>query len=235
MQGKLQVLKSLNKYHLATFITLLFHIFGCIGMFTSYQHWFISYTPLNLLIVFVLVLLTQVKNTAFFGFMALCFVTGMLVEMIGVKTGYLFGDYQYGSVLGPKLFEVPLLIGINWFIVVYCSGVVVTFFHNWLAAKYQAEGRILSPAIMNFSFVMDAALLTTFFDWLMEPVAVKLGFWHWNGTGEIPLLNYACWFVISSLLLAVFRRLRFDKENLFAVHLFIIQLLFFGALRTFLQ
>ena len=235
MPGKLQLFGSLNKYQVATFITLLFHVSGCIGMFTSYQHWFISYTPLNLLIVFVLVLFTQVKNIAFFGFVVLCFVTGMLVEMIGVKTGVLFGDYRYGPVLGPKLINVPLLIGINWFIVVYCSGVVVTIFHNWLKSKYTAEGRVLSPAILNFSFILDAALLTTFFDWLMEPVAVRLGFWFWNGTGEIPLFNYVCWFVISSLLLAVFRRLRFDKENLFAVHLFFIQVLFFGTLRTFLQ
>ena len=235
MQVNLPFLKSINKYHVATFITLLFHVSGCIGMFTSYRQWFINNTPLNLVIVFILVLITHVKNVAFFGFMVLCFVTGMVVEMIGVKTGVLFGDYQYGSVLGPSILNVPWLIGLNWFIVVYCSGVVVNLFHNWLKTKYEAEGRMLSPAVMNGSFVMDAALLTTFFDWLMEPVAVKLGFWQWNGTGEIPWLNYVCWFVISSLLLAVFRRLRFNKENLFAVHLFIIQLLFFGALRTFLQ
>ena len=235
MQGNLRVLKSLNKYHLATFITLLFHVSGFIGMFTANRQWFIDYTPLNLIIVFVLVLLTQVKNVPFFGFMALCFITGMAVEMIGVKTGLLFGQYHYGNVLGQKVFNVPLLIGINWFIVVYCSGVVVTLYHNWLQEKYNQDGRILSPAVMSFSFITDAALLTTIFDWLMEPVAVKLGFWQWNGSGEIPYFNYLCWFVISSLLLAVFRRLRFDKENHFAVHLLLIQLLFFGALRTFLQ
>ena len=26
------ILKSINKYHIATFITLLFHVSGCIGM-----------------------------------------------------------------------------------------------------------------------------------------------------------------------------------------------------------
>lgn len=235
MPANLPFLKSLNRYHAATFITLLFHVSGCIGMFTTQRQWFVNNTPLNLLIVFVLVLFTQVKSVAFFLFMALCFVTGMVVEMIGVKTGILFGNYQYGAVLGPKFLNVPWLIGINWFIVVYCSGVVVNLFHNWLKTKYEAQGQMLSPAVTNLSFVMDAALLATFFDWLMEPVAVKFGFWQWNGTGAIPLLNYVCWFVISSILLVVFRRLRFHKENLFAVHLLIIQLLFFGALRTFLQ
>jgi putative membrane protein len=84
------------------------------------------------------------------------------------------------------------------------------------------------------SLIVDGALLATFFDWIMEPVAMKLGFWQWTND-EIPFFNYTSWFVISFLLLAIFRRFFYVKANHFGVHLFIIQALFFMALRTFLK
>ena len=71
------------------------------------------------------------------------------------------------------------------------------------------------------------------FDWIMEPVAVKLGYWQWE-SNSIPLYNYISWIIISAGLLTVFRKLNQEKPNIFAVHLFIIQVLFFVVLRTFL-
>ena len=91
-----------------------------------------------------------------------------------------------------------------------------------------------SAKIKLFSFITDTAMLATLFDWIMEPSAQQLGFWKWLPNGEIPLYNYLCWFIISAALLTVFRFLKFDKDNQFAVHLFIIQLLFFLVLQTFL-
>jgi putative membrane protein len=87
--------------------------------------------------------------------------------------------------------------------------------------------------IAKCSFIVDGALLATFFDWIMEPVAMKMGFWQWQDN-TIPLFNYVCWFLISALLLMVYRSFFFEKDNHFAVHLLIIQSLFFFTLRTFL-
>jgi putative membrane protein len=82
--------------------------------------------------------------------------------------------------------------------------------------------------------IVDGACLAVFFDWLMEPVAVKLGFWIWKGDGAIPFYNYICWLMISLLLLSIFNFAGFRKENKFAVNLLLIQALFFLILRTFL-
>ena len=79
------------------------------------------------------------------------------------------------------------------------------------------------------------AALAVLFDWLIEPVAVKLGYWQWKGDGSIPMYNYICWAVISALLLAVFHFCAFNKQNKFAIHLLLIQALFFLLLRTFLK
>jgi putative membrane protein len=230
-----KLFSTVTRFHVATFIALLFHVSGCIGMFTSHREWFIQNTPLNLLLMFGLLLFThRGMSMKFFGFIALCFSVGMLTEIIGVHTGLLFGSYRYGEVMGIKLLEVPLLIGINWFVIVYCAGMLMTKIHDWIDAKYVTAGSMLSPQVKAISIIIDGALLATFFDYIMEPVAVKLGYWYWLGDGCIPFINYLCWFVISTGLLYFFTRLTFKAHNHFAVHLFIIQLLFFGVLRTFL-
>ncbi len=221
-----------SRIHIATFIALLFHVSGWIGIaFTPYREWFIHNTPLNLCLMAGLLIWCQPwKNTGFFLFLLACFVTGMGVEMIGVNTGQLFGNYQYGNVLGEKLNGVPWLIGLNWFLIIYCSGSCMFQFQEWFMNRFKGE-QVISQRLQTLSFIADSALLATFFDWVMEPVAMHIGFWQWNN-GTIPFYNYICWFLISALLLGLFRRLSFEKVNHFAVHLFIIQVLFFLALRT---
>ena len=156
----------------------------------------------------------------------------MLTEIIGVHSGLLFGQYQYGTVLGVKLFDVPVLIGINWFVIVFCSGSIMYQLQQWTLQRFDEAAQI-SSSFQKLSLIVDSALLATFFDYVMEPVAVKLQFWSWQD-GNIPVLNFICWFIISGLLLWLFQRMDFNKKNPFAVHLFIIQLLFFIALRIYL-
>ncbi len=221
------------KNNIALFIALLFHTCGIIGiLFTPYKNWFIANTPVNLLLMALLLLWTQPKKKiSFFVFLLLAFATGMGTEILGVNTSRLFGEYHYGDTLGIKYKNVPLLIGINWFVIVFCAGVIMYKIDNWILKKLGADMHV-TGFMQIFSFVVDAALLATFFDWVMEPVAAKLGYWQWNG--KIPFYNYTCWFFISAALLTVFHFLKFNKENQFAVHLFIIQLLFFLALRIIL-
>jgi putative membrane protein len=218
-------LNRLSRTTLATLIALLFHTVGLAGIFTQTK-WVIEATAFNLLLSAGLLIWTHNgRDRAFWLFALICYATGLLTEIIGVNTGLLFGDYQYGQVLGPQLASVPLVIGINWFIVQYCCG------HTLLALIDRLLPDI--PARMkSWSLVVDGAILAVVFDWLIEPVAVKLGYWTWNG-GEIPSFNYLSWLVISLLLMLVFRRLQPGGTNKFAVHLLLIQALFFLILRTF--
>ena len=225
-----------TKNNVALFIAILFHVSGAIGILcTPYSDWFVRHTAFNLYLMAILLIWTQPgKNIFFFLFLLLAFITGMGTEMIGVHTGKLFGNYAYGDVLGPKFNQVPVLIGVNWFVIVYCSGMILQTLHDWLEHKYFSDTKRLSTSFQFISFIIDAALLATFFDWVMEPVAVKIGFWQWLDNGQIPAYNYTCWFLISAALTITFRWFPFIKRNQFAVHLFIIQLLFFLLLRTFL-
>jgi putative membrane protein len=218
---------------LATAIAILFHAIGLAGMLWGNAKYFASLSSLNLLLVFILILLSQQeKNSSFFVFMTAAILIGFGVEVIGVHTGWLFGKYHYTSQLGYAVFNVPLIIGVNWFIVTYCSGISIKAFQDKLTSKFPEASLESNKKIKLLSVVLDGALLAVLFDWLMEPVAVKLGYWLWEG--DIPFYNYFCWFVISSLLLWIFEKSRFEKRNKFAVHLLLIQSMFFLLLRTFL-
>ncbi len=184
---------------------------------------------------FALLIWTQEqKNRAFWIFLFACVVVGIAVEMIGVNTGLLFGNYSYGAVLGIQVMNVPLLIGVNWFIIVYCSAVSIYTLLQRILAPASSAGITASQPLKALAIVTDAATLAVMFDWLMEPVAIKLNFWKWQDA-VIPVYNYVCWFAVSALLLLVFNSCKFYRPNKFAVHLLLIQAMFFLLLRTFLQ
>lgn len=225
----------ISKYQAATATAVFFHLIGITGILFFDRSYFVGATAFNLLLTFALIIWTQPsKNISFFIFLALCFITGMAVEIAGVNTGMLFGDYHYGNVLGPKLAGVPLIIGINWFIIIYCCGISIHSLLTKILEKAPIVAGKQTNTIRALSIMVDGATMAVFFDWVMEPVAVKLGYWQWLGNGNIPFFNYICWFGVSVVLLGAFHWLPFSKNNKFAINLLLIQLMFFLLLRTFL-
>jgi bisanhydrobacterioruberin hydratase len=223
-----------TKTQIATAIAILFHTIGFVGMFVS-KDFFVTTTALNLLLMLGLLIYTQKKiNTAFIIFFILCFSTGIAVEIIGTSTGYLFGQYEYGTMLGPVIKNVPLVIGVNWFIIMYCCGVAVHTVIEKLSNRLEIVTGERPKAIKLVSIISDGAMLAVIFDWIMEPASIKLGFWKWLGDGEIPAFNYLTWFGISTFIMVAFAFLKFEKQNIFAVHLLMIMAMFFMLIRTFL-
>ncbi len=227
--------KQIDKFQWATAIALVLHLVGFIGILSAYRNWFVSCTSVNLLLMFVLLVWTHPdKNRNFFNFVFVGVGVGITAEMIGVNSGLLFGNYQYGKTWGLQINHVPWAIGLNWFIVMYCCGVCMSTMQAWFQQRLAAMGGgEMSSRIRWVSFILDGALLATIFDYFLEPAAKKLHYWSWAG-GTPGLYNYVSWFIISAILLAVFKLLSFRAHNQFAVHLLIIQILFFAALRTFL-
>ena len=227
--------KTVSKYQIATAIAILFHSIGLVGILFFQKDFFIHSTSFNLALSFCLLVWTQQsKNVGFVIFVASVFVIGFFSETVGVKTGLIFGEYSYGKVLGFQWLQVPLLIGLNWFIIIYCCGVSIQTLLLKVIRRVALDTNEPPQILKAMSVIVDGATLAVLFDWLMEPVAIKLGFWSWQGDGSIPLYNYICWFIISLLLLTIFHFCQFNKTNKFAVNLLLIQALFFLILRTFL-
>ena len=97
------MLKNFTKIEIATAIAVLFHTIGLVGLLYFDKTFFLTATAFNLLLSFTLLLWTQPqKNLYFFLFFSSCFFIGIAVEIIGINTAILFGDYTYGNVLGYK-------------------------------------------------------------------------------------------------------------------------------------
>ena len=124
------IIKFIQKH----FYTLLLvpYVVGIIGMLLpASRDFFMSLTPVMLLFSFVLVVTEESKwmkfNALPLVFICIC---GFAVEYIGVNYGYLFGDYQYGTTLGPKVYGVPLTIAMNWAMLCIASRSLVNLVTN---------------------------------------------------------------------------------------------------------
>jgi len=194
-------------------VIVALHLVGIIGLsLPEYQELFLGLTPAQLLISLVLILFFHKGWTdAFPVFAAAAFWIGFGSEIIGIHTGYLYGDYVYGPTLGPKLWEVPIIIGVNWFVLSYATGVVFHKIPN------------------DYSAAFLGAIAMTCLDYIMEPVAVALDFWAWK-FDIIPMSNYAGWFGVSFVIHLIYRKANFEKANPIAAYLLIAMILFFTAL-----
>ena len=144
----------------------------------------------------------------------LSFFFGFFIEVLGVNTGVIFGEYTYGKVLGWKLWDTPLMIGVNWAMLVYSVGVSV----NWLIQK----------AKWWWKAALGASMMLLL-DFLIEPVAIHYGFWTWEAV-DVPLQNYVSWWLISYGLLAFFHFSDQKTTNKVATGLLVLQFVFFALL-----
>ncbi|MCI5057182.1 MAG: carotenoid biosynthesis protein [Flavobacteriales bacterium] len=168
----------------------------------------INFSWVSLLMTSFLILLAN-KSVNLLRPFFLVFVFGFIIEVVGVKTGWPFGYYNYGDTLGFKMFEVPLVMGLNWFLVLFGS--------NAIARK------VTSSLILR---LLLTALLATAMDFLIEPVAIDYNMWSWE-TEVIPLKNYMAWFFTAFTFSIVFELLAKKEERRYGVALYIFMLVFF--------
>ena len=200
---------SLNR-NVLNIIIVITHVVGVIGLTSKWRDLFIAITPIHLLLVFGILLITQSKITRpFLLFLASTVVISYLIEFVGVNTGSIFGHYEYGKALGLKIGNTPLLIGVLWFTLIYSIGIILSNFNLHLIIKS-----------------LLGALLMLLIDFFIEPVAMGYDFWSWKNE-MIPMQNYLAWFIISFLMLIAFNLSSFDKSNPTAKLVYLAQLMFF--------
>lgn len=120
-------------------------------------------------------------------------------EIVGVHTGFPFGEYSYGPGLGPDLAGLPLVVPVAWAMTAYPALLVA----RRLTARH---GRVPTALVAGWALAS--------WDVFLDPQMVEEGYWRWvdpdpalPGSPEVPLTNYAGWLVISVLLMAVLDRL----------------------------
>lgn len=207
-----------DKSKFALYWLTLVYVSGTIGMLLA-PDFFLPFTPLNLLMSAGLLLVTSSAEKfslkALLASLACIAPAAWAIEWLGVHTGLIFGSYTYGHALGISFDGIPLIIGINWWMLAYCSvNISVLLFRN--------HSRLAHAAV--------AATLMTSLDVLMEFVAPKLHFWQFEGMTYAPLHNFIGWWCSAFVLILAFGKPLQTHRSALSVPLFVLQMIFFGVL-----
>lgn len=200
-----------SKKSLSVFMIWLVTISGMIGIYLGHVDWFVSKTPMNLILGMILLFWNFPPKNGLKSVLVwfVVYVLGMIVEGIGVNTGLLFGDYTYGENLGIKVLGVPILIGINW--------VVLTFLTASISRRFISNKWIA---------VFVGAALMVLLDLFIEPIAPIFDFWSWE-LGYAPLRNYIDWFVVSLIMQVIVQKELPEDSASFPIHHLASQFAFF--------
>lgn len=197
----------------------VFYAVGTLGLLLPFSFpLFVKLVPFALLLSFLLLFFfhTGPFGLREFVVFATVYTVSFLAEVAGVATGELFGSYHYGSALGLKLLETPLIIGLNWLFLVYATAGLA--------------GRLKVHPLLR---IITGSLAMVAYDFFLEIAAPSLDMWHWEG-GSAPFRNYLTWFGFSLLFHALVRFSRVNTLNPLSSVLFAAQFLFFVVLSLFI-
>jgi len=223
MAERKRILKS-------TEILLWVYGVGLAGMLLPFtRELFKIITPLNLLFAVVFLFFGKMPARQVILTGIAVAVASFFIEAAGVNTGKIFGAYTYGKTLGPALFNTPVIIGLNWFLLIYCTNVISRQLLDILPRK--VTGRWAS-LVRSVFVIIAGSLLMVLYDLILEPAATRLDMWSWDG-GVIPVRNYLAWFVFSAAFHTVVRAWGEEEINRKALPLFAVQLIFFSVINLF--
>ena len=203
---------------LSVFFLWLINVSGFFGITSDQSEFFLSTTPYVLSLTLLLLILNHdlSDKKSKIG-LILIFLFGLIVEILGVNYGLFFGEYSYGANLGPKIYEVPFVIGLNWVLLIIATGSV-------------SDKLIKGKEIFKILF---ASFLMVLIDLLIEQSAPKLDYWEFI-ISPVPFSNYLWWFIFSLCFQYIFFKTVKSKEHKLSSNILFIQFLFFGMLAVFL-
>jgi uncharacterized membrane protein len=162
-------------------------------------------TPVSTLIALIFTLLHAAQRRGWGRALMLfivVFLTGLLLESLGVATGAIYGPYHYTDRLGIKFLGlVPLLIPVAWFMMMYPSMLIAELAlpAGW---KERWLGRLAIAAV--------GGLAMTAWDLVMDPLMVQGGHWKWEVEGAyfgIPVQNFWGWWLTTFLAIFIYQSL----------------------------
>lgn len=194
--------RGLNDQWLAAIFALLSLVF--LAAFRAGNRWGFE-VPLSVRAFYLLVAIAFLVHHGvstrgrrpFLRFSAAIAVISYGAELIGVQSGWLFGTYEYGNLLGPMLpGGVPIGIPIFWMLLLYAADDLV--------------GLALGRQASRWLRVLAVGAVAASWDLMIDPIAVAYGCWSWSVAANeaalvfgIPPTNALCWWVVGSLAVLV--------------------------------
>lgn len=179
-------------------IAFIFPMIGAITLLASFEGFLPDYLSYNALLILFGTLVMRLPLIAglkpLMNRKALAGITSLvlysyLIELIGVQTGFPYGNFSYGIDLGPMLFgKIPLALPIFFIPLVINSYLLVL---------------LLAPEKIKSLYYRVPATIGTvlFLDLILDPAAVAINFWNYE-TGlyyGVPISNYLGWIISASI------------------------------------
>lgn len=104
----------------------------------------------------------------------------LAIESLALSTGFPYGDFTYTDVLGNKMF------GLTPWTVAFAYPPILLLTYWFARLRHTSRWKIY------FSTAFDAMLI----DLVLDPAAVRLGFWYWDEPGffyGVPAVNFLGW------------------------------------------
>jgi putative membrane protein len=121
-------------------------------------------------------------------------IVSWALEEVGVRTGLVYGPYHYSDMLGAKLGEVPILIPLAWFMMIYPA---------WMTARALLNGVNQTSVPGNAARAAVAASVISGWDMVMDPGMAAAGNWIWEKGGAyfgVPVHNYFGWLLTTFII-----------------------------------
>jgi putative membrane protein len=126
-------------------------------------------------------------------FLVLCLGVGTVAESVSLRTGFPFGEYYFGDVMGPKLFHLPVLLALAYVGIGYVAWVLALLILGYPGNPMRGI-RVVALPVMASSIMMA-------WDLSMDPDWSTLDHaWIWQHGGAyfgVPISNFFGWFLTA--------------------------------------
>jgi len=140
------------------------------------------------------------RLTGILIFFAICLVVGNAFENLGVATGFPFGRYYFTEAMGPRLFQVPILLGLAYVGMGYLSWTLGRMILGNLRAPLAGARTVALPLV--------AAFIMVAWDFANDPVWANINrLWVWQHGGAyfgVPLTNFLGWYLVVYVIYQLF-------------------------------
>jgi uncharacterized membrane protein len=144
---------------------------------------------------------TTYRLRGILSYAAISLTVGYIMEALGVRTGFPFGQYAFTDGMGPKLFSVPLLMGPAYLGMGYIAWTMARVILTSGSADTLSGLRVATLPLAA-SFVMVA------WDLSIDPALSTVGrYWTWPHGGAyfgVPVSNFLGWYFTNYLIYQLF-------------------------------
>jgi uncharacterized membrane protein len=133
-------------------------------------------------------------------FTLFCAGAAGMCESLSLRTGFPFGHYFFTGLMGPKIFDLPVLLVLAYMGIGYCSWVLAVLILRY-SDKPLSGARVVALPLL-------ASAIMVAWDLSMDPIWATLDrAWIWRDGGSyfgVPISNFLGWYLTAYLFYQAF-------------------------------